>query len=60
MDDCLFCKMVKGEIPINKVYEDGEVIAFLDINPVNPGHTLVIPKEHFPKLSETPPRLRPV
>ena len=57
MDDCLFCKIIKGEIPSNKVYEDGEVIAFLDINPINPGHTLVIPKEHYPSLSETPPKV---
>ena len=46
MQDCLFCKIVKGEIPSKKVYEDEYCIAFLDINPANPGHTLVIPKEH--------------
>ena len=44
--DCLFCKIVAREIPAQIVYEDGETLAFLDINPVNPGHTLVIPKEH--------------
>jgi len=54
MENCLFCKIVKEEIPAMKVYEDDEVIAFLDIRPVNPGHTLVIPKEHHPSLSETP------
>ena len=54
MKNCLFCKIVKEEIPAMKVYEDDEVIAFLDIRPVNPGHTLVIPKEHHPSLSETP------
>ena len=44
--DCVFCKIVKGEIPSKKVYEDGNVIAFLDINPLSEGHTLVIPKKH--------------
>lgn len=46
MPDCLFCKIVRGEIPTNKVYEDENTFALLDINPVNPGHTLVIPKKH--------------
>ena len=44
--DCIFCKIAKGEIPSRKVYEDKDVIAFLDINPANPGHTLVMPKRH--------------
>lgn len=57
MDDCLFCKIVAGEIPADKVYEDGEVLAFLDINPTNPGHTLVIPKEHYPDLAQTPSKV---
>lgn len=47
MDDCIFCKIVKGEIPSNKVYEDDELLAFRDINPVAPVHILVIPKKHF-------------
>ncbi len=42
--DCVFCKIVQGEIPSHKVYEDDKTLAFLDIHPVNPGHTLVIPK----------------
>ena len=46
MKDCLFCKIIKGDIPCYKVYEDDKVIAFLDINPHGVGHTLVIPKEH--------------
>src|SRR3990172_2121946 len=46
MNDCVFCKIVKGEIPSRKVYDDQDVIAFLDINPSNPGHTLVVPKKH--------------
>ncbi len=44
--DCIFCKIVKGEIPAKKIYEDSHTIAFLDINPANPGHTLVVPKKH--------------
>lgn len=46
MDDCLFCKIVKGEIPSYKVYEDENVLAFLDIFPVRKGQTIVIPKIH--------------
>ncbi len=46
MNDCLFCKIIEGEVPSTKVYEDEKTLAFLDINPVNPGHTLVIPKKH--------------
>ncbi|HDD45997.1 MAG TPA: HIT family protein [Candidatus Aenigmarchaeota archaeon] len=52
MEECLFCKIVAGQIPAEKVYEDSDVIAFLDINPRNPGHTLVIPKKHFSDLLE--------
>ena len=47
MKDCLFCKIIKGEIPSYKVYEDEDTLAFLDINPDSYGHTLVIPKKHF-------------
>lgn len=46
MDQCIFCKIVKGELPCSKVYEDEHVVAFLDIHPVRPGHTLVVPKAH--------------
>ncbi len=46
MDSCIFCKIIKGEIPSTKVYEDEYTFAFLDINPVTRGHTLVIPKQH--------------
>lgn len=46
MNDCIFCKIVKGEISSQKVYEDDKSFAFLDITPVNPGHTLVVPKKH--------------
>jgi histidine triad (HIT) family protein len=44
--DCLFCKIINGDIPSVRIWEDESVFAFLDINPVNPGHTLVIPKTH--------------
>ncbi|MGB2580450.1 MAG: HIT family protein [Minisyncoccia bacterium] len=54
MNDCLFCKIVAGEIPSAKVYEDDSTLAFLDIRPVNIGHTLVIPKAHHVNLYETP------
>ncbi len=46
MNDCLFCKIVAGEIPAAKVYEDEHSVAFLDIQPNNPGHTLLVPKTH--------------
>jgi len=46
-NDCVFCKIIKGEIPSYKVYEDEHFFAFLDINPVGPGHTQVIPKKHY-------------
>jgi histidine triad (HIT) family protein len=49
---CIFCKIIAGEIPSYKVYEDEFTLAFLDINPVNPGHTLVIPKKHFANIDE--------
>ncbi|MDO8592446.1 MAG: HIT family protein [bacterium] len=45
--DCIFCKIISGEVPSLKVYEDEFTLAFLDINPVNPGHTLVVPKKHL-------------
>ncbi len=48
--DCLFCKIINGEIPCLKVYEDEYTFAFLDINPVNEGHTLVLPKKHIENL----------
>lgn len=54
MNDCLFCKIISGDMPSHKVYEDEHTLAFLDINPVNPGHTLVIPKKHYKNLYETP------
>ena len=52
MNDCLFCKIIKGEIPSNKVYEDDEILAFYDINPAAPIHILVIPKKHIDSLAK--------
>ncbi len=54
MEDCIFCKIIKNEIPSEKIYEDDLVLAFLDIKPVNIGHTLIIPKKHFENLFELP------
>ena len=50
--DCIFCKIIKGDIPSAKVYEDDRVIAFLDIGPANKGHTLVLPKKHSANILE--------
>jgi histidine triad (HIT) family protein len=51
-NDCLFCRMVRGEVPTRKVYEDERVFAFHDINPQAPTHVLIIPKEHIRGLKE--------
>jgi histidine triad (HIT) family protein len=52
--DCIFCKIVAGELPAAKIYEDEKCLAFLDINPVTNGHVLLIPKEHFPMMLDVP------
>ena len=52
MSDCIFCQIVSGQIPSSKVYEDEEVLAFLDITQVTTGHTLVIPKKHYRNMLE--------
>ncbi len=52
MEDCIFCKIVKGEIPCFKVYENDKVLAFGDVNPISEGHTLIIPKNHAENLWE--------
>jgi histidine triad (HIT) family protein len=57
MDDCVFCKIVKGVTPSSVVYSDEKVIAVLDIQPVNPGHVLVIPRAHARELSELDPEV---
>ena len=56
-NDCIFCKIVKGEIPATKIYEDETTLAFLDISPINIGHSLVIPKEHYKNIYETPEKI---
>ena len=54
---CVFCKIVAGQIPCHRVYEDGEVLAFLDIGPLADGHLLVVPKGHYGRLEEMPPEV---
>ncbi len=56
-DDCVFCKIVRGEISSHKVYENELVLAILDINPIAPGHALVMPKPHRETFSDLPPDL---
>ena len=51
-DECIFCKIIKGEVPNHTVYEDGDVLAFLDIFPHAKGHTVVIPKKHIERIEE--------
>ncbi len=57
MTECIFCRIVSGELPSSTVYEDDHVLAFMDIQPVNPGHVLVIPKEHAADLKDLDPHL---
>jgi len=54
MSDCLFCKIIEGEIPAEKVYESENIIGFRDINPVGPIHVLFVPKKHYPTLNDVP------
>ena len=56
-ENCIFCKIVKKELPCVKIYEDSNTLAFLDISPVNFGHTLVIPKKHFRNALDTPDKV---
>jgi histidine triad (HIT) family protein len=53
-DDCVFCKIVGGQLPATKIYEDAVTLAFLDVGPISDGHTLVVPKRHFEKLHDCP------
>ncbi len=55
MENCIFCKIINGEIPSNKVYEDDDILAFKDINPVTPVHILIIPKKHINSLNDIEP-----
>lgn len=52
-DDCVFCKIIAGDIPCFKVYEDEHTLAFMDINPANRGHALAIPRKHEPNLMDS-------
>ena len=54
MSDCIFCRIIQGEIPSRKVYEDDQIFAFEDINPQAPTHILIIPKEHYASLLDVP------
>jgi histidine triad (HIT) family protein len=56
MADCIFCKIVEGEIPCNKVYEDDQVLAFDDIAPMAPVHVIIIPKKHIATLMDIDPK----
>lgn len=60
MSDCLFCRIVAGTIPSQKVYEDGEMLAFRDIHPARPVHVLLIPKKHISSLMAVAPEDAPV
>ena len=60
MSDCIFCRIVEGKIPAQKVYEDDEILAFNDINPARPVHVLVIPKKHITSLATATPDDAPV
>mgnify|MGYP001577328559 CR=1 FL=1 len=55
MNDCIFCKIAKNQIPASKVYEDDFALAFKDLHPQAPMHVLVVPKEHFSGIHEIPP-----
>ena len=54
MENCIFCKIIKGELPCKKIFENEEIMVFLDINPAIQGHLLVIPKKHFVNVADTP------
>ena len=57
VNDCVFCKIVAGQTPVTKIFEDEIVLAFLDIGPISDGHTLIVPKQHFEKLHDCHPEL---
>jgi len=57
MKNCIFCKIIAGEIPAEKIYEDDRILAFLDINPVVSGHVLIIPKKHHVIMTDVPDEL---
>lgn len=55
--DCIFCRIIAGQIPCYKVFENDAVLAFLDINPISDGHTIVIPKAHYERVDVCPPEV---
>lgn len=57
MADCVFCRIVNGELPACKLIEDEHALAFMDIGPINPGHALLIPKKHYERLTDMPDAL---
>lgn len=57
MDNCVFCKIISGQLPSCKIYDDSDTIAFMDIGPIVKGHVLVVPKQHYAHLLETPPEI---
>jgi len=57
MENCIFCKIIRGEIPTDFVYKDNEIMAFLDINPVSNGHVLIIPREHYKWMYDVPDKI---
>ena len=57
MEDCIFCKIAKGEIDSVKIWEDEKILAFLDVNPLTKGHSLIIPKNHFENVFDIEPEI---
>lgn len=57
MTECVFCAIAEGEAPAHRIHETDRTLAFLDVEPVNPGHSLVVPKAHHETLTDTPPAL---
>jgi len=53
-NDCLFCRIARGELPAHRVHEDDHILAFLDLHPIRPGHCLIIPKQHYPWFEDLP------
>ena len=60
MSDCIFCRLVRGEIPARKLYEDDDIVAFHDIHPLAPVHFLLIPKAHIPSMAQLQPEHAPM
>jgi histidine triad (HIT) family protein len=54
MEDCIFCKIIRGEIPARKIYEDETTVAFWDVRPASPVHVLIVPRKHVPTLNDIP------